>query len=401
MPVLYILSYNRSSELKFTERRVIMNPRERYLETLLFGRPDRIPLEPGYGRESTRRAWHAQGLPAEIDDGSRIAEVAYRLNGGVREWPQAGEDFPVNSRMIPEFEEAVLERGARTQIVRDWKGNVCEISNEYSPVYLRNAIDFVTRRWIKCPVQSRADWDDMKWRYDPHDPARYPADAAARGVRLKERTWPLSINISGPFWQLREWLGFENLCLLFKDDPAFVKEMIAFWDNFVCELLEHTLSVVDLDEVHLAEDMAYKSFSMISPAMTRDFLLPVYQHWGEIIRAHGVPLYGMDSDGYIGQLVPIWMEAGINVCDPIEVAAGNDMVTFREQFGRRMAFKGGVDKRLIAQGGRALEDELRRLQPVIDSGGYIPSCDHGVPADVSWPNFVQYVGLLVRATGWL
>ena len=40
-----------------------MTFRERYLETLLFGRPDRIPLMPGGPRESTLRVWHQQGLP--------------------------------------------------------------------------------------------------------------------------------------------------------------------------------------------------------------------------------------------------------------------------------------------------------------------------------------------------
>jgi hypothetical protein len=66
-----------------------------------------------------------------------------------------------------------------------------------------------------------------------------------------------------------------------------------------------------------------------------------------------------------------------------------------------MAFLGGVDKRAIARGGSALEYELARVLPVIESGGYIPGCDHGVPPDVSWPSYVTYVGHLARATGWL
>ncbi len=28
----------------------------------------------------------------------------------------------------------------------------------------------------------------------------------------------VSLGINGPFWQLREWLGFEGLCMLFYDD---------------------------------------------------------------------------------------------------------------------------------------------------------------------------------------
>jgi hypothetical protein len=92
------------------------------------------------------------------------------------------------------------------------------------------------------------------------------------------------------------------------------------------------------------------------------------------------------------------MEAGINFCDPIEVAAGNDIVAFRKEFGKKMAYRGGVDKRVMAAGGTVLEKEINRLRPVIDSGGYIPGCDHGVPSDVSWDNYVLTTKLLAQAT---
>ncbi|MBU0716035.1 MAG: hypothetical protein KJ964_11815, partial [Verrucomicrobia bacterium] len=146
---------------------------------------------------------------------------------------------------------------------------------------------------------------------------------------------------------------------------------------------------------------AYKEHAMISPAMTREFLLPAYQHWGEIIRRNQCPIYAMDSDGHVGELLPIWIEAGINVCDPMEVAAGNNILEYRKRFGKQMAFRGGVDKRLIAKGGAAIEGEIKRLMPLIRDGGYIPSCDHGVPADVSWSDFVYYTKLLAQATGWM
>ncbi len=221
------------------------------------------------------------------------------------------------------------------------------------------------------------------------------------GARLAGRTHWVALRFSGPFWQLREWLGFERLCTLFYDDPAFLHEMIDFWADYVARLLRNTLAVFVPDEIGLSEDMAYKSFSMISPAMAREFLLPVWRRWGEIVRGAGVPVYSMDSDGFVGELIPLWIEAGLNACDPMEAAAGNDLPALRRRFGRAIAYKGGVDKRAMARGGRAIEDEIARLEPVIRDGGYIPSCDHGVPADVSWPDFVRYTGLLARATGWL
>jgi uroporphyrinogen decarboxylase len=303
--------------------------------------------------------------------------------------------------MIPAFEEKVIERRERTQIVQDWKGNICEISNEYSLEYLRHAIDFVTRRWIKCPVETPADWADMRRRYDPDDPARLPADPVAAGEAVRNRDYPLTMSFSGPFWQVREWMGFENTCMALVDKPAFVHEMIEFWQEYVATLMKKAFQYYIPDEVHISEDMAYKGFSMISPAMCREFLMPTWKRWGEIARGAGVRIYAVDSDGFIGELIPLWIESGLNACDPVEVAAGNDIVEFSRRFGKNMAYRGGIDKRCIAEGGAAIENEIKRIMPVIKAGGYIPGCDHGVPNDVSWPNFVYYTKLLARATGWL
>ena len=377
-----------------------MTHRERYREAILFGNPDCVPLVPGSGRESTRAAWHSQGLPENIEP-AQIPEYAYRQAGGQLPWPEDAVGFPVNERMIPQFEEKIIERKETSQIVQDWKGNICEISNDFTLEHLRNAIDFVTRRWIKCPVENQADWEKMKQRYDANAPSRLPDNPAAAGRAATESAGFVEIHFSGPFWQLREWLGFEELCMMFYDQPALVAQMVEFWQEYIVRLMERIFEHTIPDCVHLSEDMAYKNFSMISPAMVREHLLPVYQRWGEVIRRAGVPIYAVDSDGYIGELIPIWLEAGVNACDPIEVAAGNDIVAFRKQFGREMAFRGGIDKRAMAKGGSIIQQEIERIRPVIDDGGFIPSCDHGVPADVSWPNFVHYTKLLATATGWL
>jgi uroporphyrinogen decarboxylase len=109
----------------------------------------------------------------------------------------------------------------------------------------------------------------------------------------------------------------------------------------------------------------------------------------------------VDSDGHVGQLIPVWIESGFIVNSPQEVAAGNDLPAYHRQYGRQMAYRGGVDKRAMAAGGAAIRAEIARLQPIIAAGGYLPGCDHAVPPDVSWPNFVEYARLLAEATGWL
>jgi uroporphyrinogen decarboxylase len=317
------------------------------------------------------------------------------------ELPTFGDDFQLHERMIPEFEERVIERRERTVVVQDWKGNICEISDQYETRHLKDGIDFVTRRWIKCPVECRADWESMKKRYDATAPERLPEDARVRAAKLETRDYPIGFQFSGPFWQLREWMGFENLCVAFYDDPSLVQEMVEFWTDHVATLIRRGLRYVTPDWFHISEDMAYKAHAMISPDMCRKYLLPCWRAWGDIVRGAGVPLYGVDSDGFIGELIPIWIEAGVNFCDPVEVAAHNDICELRKQFGREMAYTGGIDKRAIAAGGSLLEDEVNRVTPVIEDGGYIPGCDHGVPSDISWENFVSYCGLIASRTGWL
>jgi uroporphyrinogen decarboxylase len=374
-----------------------MNPRERFIVTLQFGKPDKVPFSPGWPRKSTLDAWHAQGRP---QDGNWF-DVLCREVGIVQEATRPRVHHGVDFRMIPQFEEKILEHRDGHYVVQDWKGNVCEISDRFDPVYLRNAIDFVTRKWIKLPVESRADWEMMKARYDPDGPGRFPDDFADRCRRLRERDYVCTVAVNGPFWQMREWLGFERLCILFIDDPDLLREMVEFWTEFVSRTLASLLDAGVVDHLHISEDMAFKQKPMISPAMAREFLQPCYRRWVGEARQAAVPIIDMDSDGKVHELIPVWIESDINVCDPMEVAAGNDIGALRATHGRRMAFRGGVDKRAIASGGEVIVEELERLAPVVRDGGYIPECDHGVPPDISWPDFVRYSRMLAELTGWL
>ena len=374
-----------------------MDPRRRYIQTLTFGAPDKIPFEPGAPRESTLRAWRAQGLPEEVNWHERLLETLHFAPETTKPRVDLGVDF----RMIPQFEEKVLEHAGGHYVVQDWKGNVCVISDAYDVTYLREAKDFVTRTWISCPVAGRDDWERMKARYAIDAPGRFPDDFSQRCAAAADRDHVLGIGFPGPFWQMREWCGFEGLCMLMIDQPGLVAEMAAFWSDFVAGMLDRICARVVPDRVFISEDMAYKAKAMISPAMTREFCKPGWARWSRLLREAGCRLIDMDSDGYVGELIPIWIESGINVCDPIEVAAHNDINEFRSLFGREIAFRQGVDKRAIARGGRVLREELKRIEPVVRDGGYIPGCDHGVPPDISWPNFVDYARLLAKMTGWL
>ena len=375
-----------------------MTPRERNLESLLFGKPDKVTFSPGGARESTLAAWHEQGLPEGVSPQAAMLEHL-----GIEVEPSRPmKDLGVSFKMIPEFEEKVLEHKDGHYVVQDWMGAITEISDRFDYTYIRSARDFVTRKWHKFPVENRADWEQMAWRFDAGSSERYPADFDARCESLRDRDGFLKIHFNGPFWQLREWLGMENLCTMFLDDPDFVQMMVDFWIEFASRTMAEVLNRVCPDQVGLSEDMAYKSHSMISPDMVRRFLVPAYDRWISEARSAGVPVIFMDSDGQIEELIPIWIDVGINACGPMEVAAGNDIVEYRRLYGKKMAYTGGIDKRAIAAGGKVIEAEVARVvPPLLVDGGIVPGCDHGVPPDISWPNYLKYAQLLAQLTGWI
>ena len=375
-----------------------MNARERFLETLLFGKPDKIPFQPGHGRESTLKAWHKQGLAEGKDPYQALLEIL-----GIKMEPtKPVVSLGVSFEMSPKFEEKVLEHKDGHYIVSDWMGAITEISDEFDYTYIRSAKDFVTRKWHKFPVESEKDWEEMKKRFNPDTPGRFPEDFKERCKKLKDRDYPYTVSFNGPFWQLREFCGFENLCMYMIEKPDLVQDMVDFWSDFVSTIMEKILNETDIDRVHFSEDMAYKEHSMISPTMTRKYLLPVWKRWCKEIKGKKCPVIDVDSDGFVEELIPLWIEAGINVCDPMEVAAGNDIVKYREIFGNKMAYTGGIDKRAMAKGGKIIEKELLRVvPPLLKIGGFIPSCDHGVPPDISWDAFIHYGRILAQLTGWL
>jgi hypothetical protein len=49
-----------------------------------------------------------------------------------------------------------------------------------------------------------------------------------------------------------------------------------------------------------------------------------------------------------------------------------------------------------------MENEvLRVVPPLLKMEAISQSCDHGVPPDISWSNFIEYSRLLAKLTGWL
>jgi len=80
----------------------------------------------------------------------------------------------------------------------------------------------------------------------------------------------------------------------------------------------------------------------------------------------------------------------MDVMSPFEVASGCDVVEIGKKY-PRLVMSGGIDKRVLAQGKKEIDAMVERIIPAMRArGGYYPTCDHGVPEEVSLENYMHY-----------
>ena len=89
------------------------------------------------------------------------------------------------------------------------------------------------------------------------------------------------------------------------------------------------------------------------------------------------------------------VQLGMDVDSKITGYSGEGTMTIKQVYTRFFEVleqaKGGVDKRVLAMGPKAIDEMVDRIFPVMKKrGGYIPTCDHGVPEEVSLKNYMHY-----------
>ncbi len=347
-----------------------MTPREAFHATMAGERPDVLcQFEPGYWPETVER-WHDEGLPA-----------------GVEPWDDCGIIHyfrpDIAWGIYPPFPPVVLEEDADTRTVRMENGIICREPKKGRCV----------PQFLKHPVATREDFENLKERLDPSTPGRYPADWDnwVVSARQSPHLWCIGRRDNGFFGWLRELMGLEGLLLTYIDQPDFIHEMCRFHVKYLQGLYARALREAPIDFVFMWEDMAYKNGPLISPAFFREFMLPYYREMVDFYRQMGARWITVDSDGDIRLLIPLFLEGGVDALLPFEVAAGMDVRETRRDY-PVLKILGGIDKRALARGKAAIDAELEaKLPPLFRSGRFLPSVDHHVPPDVSYEDFKYYL----------
>jgi uroporphyrinogen decarboxylase len=180
--------------------------------------------------------------------------------------------------------------------------------------------------------------------------------------------------------------------------PDLVHEIMDHITTIYLTVFEKVAEEVQVDVIHMWEDMCYKNGPLISPRHWDEFLGPNYRRLKAFAQDHDVAIISVDTDGDPDLIAPPMMDSGVNLLFPMEVPAGCDVNEWQEKY-PTLGMMGNIDKRALAQGPEAIDRELARISPALERGRYIPALDHLIPDNVSWDNYCYYAEALKRLVG--
>ena len=290
----------------------------------------------------------------------------------------------------PYFEEELLEDRGEYELVRDFAGR--------HVLYFKGRRNGFMPEYIDHPVKDMKSWEEnCKWRMNPNSPERYAnleKDIQPAVNRAKE-SCAVQQYLVGGYMYLRSLMGPEGVLYKFYDEPELIHDCMKAWFELADRVISEYQKYVTIDELLLDEDICYKTGPLISPDMMREFLFPYYQQLINNIKARQKDksrqlFFHVATDGFVYPIIELYEGIGMNYMSPFEAAAGCDVVEVGRKY-PELLIRGGIDKRILAAGKEAIDREIDRIMPVMKKrGGYIPTCDHGVPEEVDFNNYMHY-----------
>jgi len=376
-----------------------MTSRERVLLALNHEEADRIPMHDSPWVSAVER-WHQEGLPPEVNPAEYFDF----------EWVGFGADtsprFPIE--IIEEDEEYIVRTTNYGGVRRDHK--------DYSS----------TPQIIDYPCKSRDDWEKIKERLTPdRDRVDWEGDWLA-GTDADERGDDSVLEVGRtdrrlglPGWKraydegrfifygaafgydlIQSYVASEQLLMLIATDPDWVRDMYETDATLSIQMYEIMKEGgFQFDGAFILCDLGYRNGLLFSPHHYDEQLRPTFQRLVDYFHSEGLPVI-LHSCGCVKELIPRFIEDGLDCLQPLEVKAGMDLVELKQAFGTQIAFMGGIDVRAMADPDPAvIENEIRTKIPIAkQGGGYIYHSDHSIPDNVSFDQY-RHVLELVKQYG--
>ncbi len=352
-----------------------MNNRERTLNILHYEDVDRIPaVHFGYWNELLLE-WAEQGhisadLAAAWKDRSPADEELDRLIGWDFDWAPGGFGRRIHNHLFPAFEKKLLE------VLPDGSHRMLTCDG--------------TIERIKPGIASIPSEDDylLKDRaaFEEHFLPRMQFDLARVNPEQyknfnDERRWdiPVGLHVGSIIGKIRDITTVMGMSyLMYDEDETLFADIVDAYADMQYKCAEAVLATgAKFDFIHFWEDICFKNGPLLSPDLFDELAAKHYKKRTELAKRYGIDIISLDCDGVTEQLQKTWIEGGVNVLFPIEVGVwGDQFAPARARFGNAQLGVGGMDKTCLRRDKAAVDEELARMQSLVDLGGFIPCPDH-------------------------
>ena len=385
-----------------------MTPRENMKAVLNHRKPEVLPwIESFY--EETVVNWFRQGLPPE-----KVIVIEWEMgrNGtnlynwpavkGFNAYPYFGcNDFygcvvPVDIGPLPRYKQMVLSEDERYITIRTETGATAKRIKGADRVW------YSMPMFTDFPVKDRKTWEEYKIRLNPEDPRRYPKDwnkddyitifeNYERGTTM--------MRFNGFYGFGAELMGIVPFNTALYKDPQLIQDMASHWEYYITESIRDAVETLKsrIDLVFWWEDMAEKHGPLMSPKLFRQYCLPHYKNLTNILKKNGIDRIMVDSDGYIGPMLDLFVESGLTGLWPLEVNCNMNALEVKRKYGDKLFLLGNIDKRTIVEGGEVMTKEVDSKVPALkEMGGYVPGADHLIPLECTLHRFQEYAAYLKK-----
>lgn len=350
-----------------------MTSSDRFLAAVRHQEADRIPIDDTPWQTTIER-WHHEGLPEGTSPRDYFG------------YERAGSGADLSFQLPPE----TLQETEAYKIVKDAWGATTKVFKGRESV--PDLIDF--------PVTDRRTWEqDFKPRLAWNESrVSWEAGLAGNSALREKGTSFILFSAGFGYDRVQRFVGAPWVLTAMVEEPEWVKDMMDTIAELIVTAAEEMLGRgFRFDGAFIWNDQAYRNGPFFSPAMWREFELPCQKRLIDFFHSKDLPVV-MHTDGDVRRLIPMFIEAGLDCLQPLEVKAGMDLVELKRQYGDRLAFMGGIDVQAMAHPDpRVIEREIRTKIPVAKKGGgYIYHSDHSVPDNVSFEQYRRVMELVAE-----
>lgn len=354
-----------------------MKSRERVLKTVMFEEPDRVPIfEIPPSLKVLSQIFNEDlanllALFAGVD--GRTSEETWRKL--IKMYKQIGLDCFCTSGIGNPFKAIPLEDH---KVVDVW-GRIFSLAHGFttSPFY------------VGPYLTSREKYEAFP-RPDPLD--EYNLNQLKSAIKAAGDDMLVIAGI-GSIWEVQgEALGFDNALKYIYTDPVFLRKVLDDSTRYAIELGKASIDL-GAEILLLWDDYAYRHGPMMSPKHWKEFIYPCLKRVADGFHKRGAFLM-IHSDGNIRPLMDMIIEAGVDLIQPLEPAAGMDIIEVAEKWGGKICLVGNIDvSHLLPFGTR--EDVIKSVKRAISAaapgGGYILGSGHMINDACKPENFLAMV----------